>query len=71
MQTTPTFDALVSLVERRNRAIVKRDELRGTIAENGPVYCQLVGEITGIQAALEALRDAGEQVASAEYIAAR
>ena len=78
MQTTATFDAIHSLVKRRNSALDTRDEIRAEL--RGPLtvnrrkeleiqFWSTVGEITGIQVALEALREAGEHVGSAEYLA--
>ena len=76
MQTTATFDAIVTLVQRRNALLDERDnvrqELRGSLSEQRRVelnieFWHTVGIIDGIGQALEALREAGEHVGSAEY----
>ena len=72
MQTSATFDALVLICERRNKAIAERDEeFNPRRADQSANYFRIVGEIGGLDAALQAFRDAGEPVASAEYLASR
>ena len=77
MQTTPTFDAIHTLVQRRNTLLDRRDEVRAilrlnvtesTRREREIEYWHIVGIIDGIGQALEALREAGEAVGSAEYL---
>ena len=77
MTTTPTFDAIHGLIVQRNRLIedrgVVRRILRGSLeparrAEREIEFWHIVGRIDGINTALEALRAAGEHVASAEWL---
>ena len=77
MQTTPTFDAIHGLIVKRNALIedrgVVRQQLRGALedrrrAEKEIEFWHIVGRIDGINTALEALREAGEHVGSAEYL---
>jgi hypothetical protein len=77
MQTTATFDAIHGLIVKRNALIQDRDAVRiilrgslnsGTRQEREIELWHLVGRIDGIGAALEALREAGESVASAEWL---
>ncbi len=77
MTTTPTFDAIVGLVKRRNTLIEERGLIRRAL--RGPCtdqrrkeleieFWHTVGRIDGIGIALEALREAGEHVGSAEWL---
>ena len=77
MQTTPTFDAIHGLIKQRNSLIedrgIVRQQLRGSLddrrrAEKEIEFWHIVGRIDGINAALEALREAGEKVGAAEWM---
>ncbi len=77
MTTTKTFDAIHGLIKLRNGLIEDRGNvrrlLRGDLtpqrrAEYEIEFWHIVGRIDGIGTALSALRDAGEAVASAEWL---
>ena len=78
MQTTATFDAIHGLVVKRNALLDERDSVRDELrkpmspqrrTELELEFWHIVGNIAGLGQALEALREAGEHVGSAEYLA--
>jgi hypothetical protein len=69
MQTSATFDALVALATRRVEVIAERDEIARTEGY-GAAWAMACGTVMGLTLALDALKEAGEHVASAEYVAA-
>ena len=66
MQTTPTFDAIVEIVRARD---AHRDALL-VAHRNGQTHARAeeIGFTAGLEFALDALKNAGEFVASAEYL---